>query len=83
MSEYTAMPRAITRAFEKSNRSVREVAREAGVSPATLSTSLREPVDMKLSTLIRIWKALGFSVSIYCQGPGKEMYAFEEKEAAT
>lgn len=83
MSEYTAMPRAITRAFEKSKRSMRDVAREAGVSTSTLSTSLREPTDMKLSTLLRIWKALGFRVSVYCQGPGKEMYAFEEKETTT
>ena len=81
MTEFNRMHEALGHAFahRRDKKSLRVVARKIGIPLATLSRALREPVDSKLSTMTKLWQAAGFKVTIWCQGPGREAYIFEEE----
>lgn len=58
--------------------SMQELSIQAGLSPHALASIIRTPTDMKLSTLLRLWDALGYRVTIWCQGKGRQSYLIEE-----
>ena len=80
MSTFAQMPQALADAYAHAiqRKSLRELAKGAGLSPSTFSRALRFPMDMKLSTLLALWKGLGYTPSLWCHSEGKRMYVFEE-----
>ena len=79
MSKYSHMAGALRREMDMASLTLRDVADRAELAPTTVMRATQKPIDLHYSTILRLWTALGFSVTIYCQKEGaKKMYVFEE-----
>jgi len=81
VTQLNRMHEALAHAYEnrRDAKSLRVLAKKLGIPAATLTRAIREPVDMKMSTMTKLWQAVGFKVTVWCQGPGREAYVFEEE----
>jgi hypothetical protein len=73
-----ALDEAYVHRKEMDGTSIRDIAKLAGIPTSTLANAMAVPSDMRVSTLFRLWSALGFKVTIWCQGPGRRSYIFGE-----
>ena len=80
MSTFDNMPKALADAYAHAlkQKSLRALAERTGLSPSTFSRALRFPMDMRVSTLLALWKGLGYRPSLWCHGEGTRLYVFEE-----
>lgn len=60
-----------------------ELGRMTDMPLSTVRHHLTTEHDMKLGTFIRLWKSLGYNVTIWCEGAaGETAYIFDDQRKA-
>ena len=74
MTHYLNHHRALRKAME--GRKLRDIERKSGVPQSTLRWLMKGRRDLKLSQLFKVWKAVGYDVSIWLTPMDSELPAY-------
>jgi transcriptional regulator with XRE-family HTH domain len=74
MTHYLNHHRALRKAME--GRTLREVARKGGLPVSTVRWLKAGRRDLKLGQLFKVWKALGYDVSIWLTPKDRDLPAY-------